>query len=288
MHALAGRRTSALALALFSTAACFGAREDGETNGVEGAIVDVDATSAKQQSIGNCWLYATAAWAEALHAQVAGEALDLSESYWSYWHWYDQITGGDLSSSASNLPVPDGHWGVSAELIRRYGWMLEGDFVPEEEASLRSERQERALAAAKASFKTGALSTPAARANRALVVSELNKAWQLRPEVAAHLAAVFGADGRGRLDVGTSGSLAGRPIHAPEALSTGTVAGAGPDGAVISLRDVVGSLASGSAPRDGRRVGPHAWNEHRYQPGLDEASRPGYAAPAQVGGAPRS
>ena len=47
----------------------------------------------KEQTIGNCWLYASVAWAESLHQIATDETRDLSESYLTYWHWYEQISG---------------------------------------------------------------------------------------------------------------------------------------------------------------------------------------------------
>ena len=46
--------------------------EDEETGASDDAIVDIDNSRVKRQSIGNCWLYATASWAESLAKQVPG------------------------------------------------------------------------------------------------------------------------------------------------------------------------------------------------------------------------
>src|SRR5688500_4624151 len=57
-------------------------------------VTEVPHTRVKDQSTNNCWLYATMGWVESLHLSATGEELDLSESYLTYWHWFDQITAG--------------------------------------------------------------------------------------------------------------------------------------------------------------------------------------------------
>src|SRR5688572_20064429 len=56
-------------------------------------VTNVNNSSVKNQSIGNCWVYATVGWAESLRLTHSGEQLNLSESYISYWHWYEEIAG---------------------------------------------------------------------------------------------------------------------------------------------------------------------------------------------------
>ena len=58
---------------------------------------------------------------------VEVEELDVSQSYWTYWHWFDQVTGyfyGDEISTGGNT------W-KSHAIIRDRGLMNEIDFVPE-------------------------------------------------------------------------------------------------------------------------------------------------------------
>src|SRR4051794_15324828 len=64
-------------------------------------IVDVPQTDVERQSIGGTWIYAHASWVESMHATATGESFDVSQSYWSYWHWFDQIAGGAASSIAT-------------------------------------------------------------------------------------------------------------------------------------------------------------------------------------------
>ena len=56
-------------------------------------VTDIKNSAVKNQSIGNCWVYATVGWAESLHLTHTGTELNLSESYVSYWHWFEEITG---------------------------------------------------------------------------------------------------------------------------------------------------------------------------------------------------
>ena len=48
-------------------------------------------SSVKRQSIGNCWIYASVGWVESLHLRATGEVYDLSETYVSYWDWYEKL-----------------------------------------------------------------------------------------------------------------------------------------------------------------------------------------------------
>ncbi|MGE0173328.1 MAG: hypothetical protein AB7T49_11095 [Oligoflexales bacterium] len=92
---------------------------------------DVETTSVvhsavKMQAIGNCWVYAMASWAEGLHKSATGEEVDISESYWTYWHWYDQITNRFL-----HMPTIDtaGSWTLGEYLVDQRGFMYEHEFV---------------------------------------------------------------------------------------------------------------------------------------------------------------
>jgi hypothetical protein len=175
-------------------------------------IVDVGQTAVERQSIGNCWIYAHASWIESMHQTASGASVDLSQSYWTYWHWFDQITG-TLSRRASTVEVQTGgSWSTANGIVRRYGLLPESAFVPDDELLEISWRQADALARINASLKSGALATTSARADRALVRAELNAAWKLAPEVVTALDEVFGAgatrtfdrSGSSRAVVGTS------------------------------------------------------------------------------------
>ena len=85
-------------------------------------------------------------------------------SFWNYWHWYQEITGGDISTDeyvvVESVRGPGGV-GLGAELIHRYGWRYEGDFLPQ--ADPKAHKYEQAVAANNASLSTGALASPASR-----------------------------------------------------------------------------------------------------------------------------
>lgn len=173
----------------------------------EDAIVDVKHTDVERQSIGNCWLYAHATWAESMHLSATGEQFDVSQSYWTYWHWFDQISRWTSEISTG------GSYGTANNIVRRYGLMAEKDFVFADTLNEMSSRQKSALDAMNASLKTGALSTPEARADRALVRAELDRAWGLSDETKAALDRAFGPSvSRTFATRGTPASAEGTPI----------------------------------------------------------------------------
>ena len=159
-----------------------------ETGASTDPIVDLDHTAVKRQTIGNCWVYATTTWAESLHKSVAGEDLNLSESYVSYWHWFEQIANRRVSAVSTG-----GTWATAVDLMSRYGIMNEADFISEEATEERSLHQSAALKAINESLKTGALSTAAARADRATIRAELDRVFGLHDDVKAQLDTAFGA-----------------------------------------------------------------------------------------------
>ncbi len=162
--------------------------EAGEEGSSTDDITQIDHTKVKRQSIGNCWIYASASWVEALNKRSTGVEANVSESYWTYWHWFEQLANGRSMTEIST----GGSYGTIAGLIDRYGLMLEADFVAAESEAEMSNRQSAALAAINESLKTGALKDPAVRRNRAKVRAELDKAWGLDRTVVGRLDAVFG------------------------------------------------------------------------------------------------
>jgi len=151
-------------------------------------ITQVNHTKVKRQSIGNCWLYATTSWLEALNKMATGQEADVSESYFTFWHWFDQIANGGSSTEVST----GGSYGVASEIINRYGLMLEKDFIAAEAGTEMSAKQASALSAINTSLKSGVLSTPEARRDRAKVLAELEKAWSLSDSVKRDLHYTFG------------------------------------------------------------------------------------------------
>jgi len=154
----------------------------------EHAIVDVPQTAVERQSIGNCWLYAEASWVESMHRTATGTDFDVSQSYWTYWHWFDQIAGGFGGEISTG-----GHWTTANRIAQRYGVMAEKDFVLADTLDEMSNRQKLALDTLNASLKTGALSDPAVRGDRQAVRAEMDRAWGLSLDQSAMLDQVFGA-----------------------------------------------------------------------------------------------
>lgn len=189
------RRLGLAASLLVAPAACSSSADAPATGSDD--IVNLPHTDVKNQAIGNCWLYATASWTEALHAAATGEKVDLSESYWSYWHWYLQILwSGDESpdNAFGNLDQVStgGGFAMAAHILKYMGAMKEGDFIPEDEGARTSRRQSSAQAAINRSLKDGPLKEKAARRDMDLLRKEMDKAWGLSEEVSARLDKAFG------------------------------------------------------------------------------------------------
>jgi len=272
--------------------------DEGEDGGQPTAsvepIVEMSQTWVRRQTIGNCWLYAAASWAESLNKGLlppdepmpegavtsvilppdAGDAgytgpdpwrpsgLNLSESYWTYWHWFDQLANGANRDDAIET---GGFYSTAAEIINRYGVMNEVDFIPSEKWFESSPTQKRALATINESMKTGALKDLAARRDRALVRSELDRAFGLSEGVVAGMDRVFGREVTRTLDrspITTKGTGILRAREIPVLLrdpQTKRVA-------TRTLQDAVGSRSP-----SGARQGAFAWNVARYP--FDAASR---------------
>lgn len=174
-------------------------------------ITDVPHTDVEQQTISNCWLYAQASWIESMHLAATGESFDASQSYWSYWHWFNQI-----SEYMGDAPIaPGGNTAEANGVVLTYGLMPEATFVPEDAAGEASTRQADALRRINDELARGRLSDPASRGDYELVRDVLDEAWGLSDEVRGYLDQVFGADGyMSLMDEGVS--TAGTPIIAPQ------------------------------------------------------------------------
>ncbi len=153
----------------------------------ENDIVAVPQTEVERQSIGNCWLYAHASWIESMHLSATGEAFDSSESYWTYWHWFDQIASGGSTKISTG-----GNYATANNIIRKYGLVRDVDFLAVDGEGEMSNRQKVALDALNASLESGLLSTTQARRDRSLVRQEMDRAWGLSAEVSQRIDRVFG------------------------------------------------------------------------------------------------
>lgn len=249
---------SSLALALALAAAPLGCagQDPPAPSSSSDDLTDVKQSTVKNQSIGNCWVYASMGWAESLHLTQTAEELNLSESWISYWHWYEELAGpppGQVSlASLDKGQLSTGGWfGLAAELMSRYGVIKEGSFIPEEGESARSSRQSSALSTINASLKTGTLSDPAKRRDRAAVRKELDKAWGLAAGTSALLDDVFGADVTRPL--ASAKIPAGSGLLTPASIQVGHA---------ITLADAIGVPASSYSFL--QRKGKYAWNEVSY------------------------
>ncbi len=177
------------------TASALSGRDEGAApvaKGDRAAIVDVMQTAVKQQGLPNCWIYATAGWAESLHARATGDQVDVSEAYWTFLHWFEQLVEPGNTGEVSHA----GSWTRIRSLISKYGLMGEREFLGEDRDPL-SPRQttQRSIARElRQSIASGALSTAEARSNRTLVRDELLRLWKIPPETIEVLTAAFGAD----------------------------------------------------------------------------------------------
>jgi hypothetical protein len=251
-------------LALASTSALGCAVDDGaasssdeETGSSTDDITQVDHTKVKRQSIGNCWLYAVSSWAEALHKAATGEETNTSESWHTYWHWFEQLANGGGRDEIST----GGSYGTGVDLITRYGIMMEGDFIPSEADSEMSNRQKTALDAINASLKSGVLSDPVARRNRATVRRELDRAWGLSPEMVDAIDAVFGPGVERTLDRAFVSREPGHNILRAKDYEARLVDPQAREYVNVTLADAIGTSRGGWwSPREGR----FAWNEVNY------------------------
>ncbi len=228
------------------------------TAGDEDPVTDVKQSSVKDQSTDNCWTYATMGWAESLVKRAAGTELNLSESYITYWHWFDQITAGEVTDGEIE---EGGSWGEAGDLILKYGVMEEKDFVPGEEKTELSARQESALHEVNAALKSGALRFGADRRNRKLVREVLDKAWGVSPAVKDAFDRTFGADVSKTLEDGAR-VAAGLPIKRPSALPARLKNPSTHRFDTVTLADAIGTHRSAADPE--HRNGPLAWNDVAY------------------------
>jgi LysM repeat protein len=151
------------------------------------AITDIPTTSVLNQGMtGSCWLYATGAWIESLHASATGDtSTHYSPAYWNYWAWYLQIVGG-----ASEIDF-GGFWRDAVDIIGQYGLMPLGEFIVGE-----ATRPLVAKTVINLALSSGSLKTREARSDGAKVRAVLDDAFLLSSQTRQTLTTAFGADGR--------------------------------------------------------------------------------------------
>lgn len=200
-------RFSSLALlALASSVGCAVAPADEDVEQSADEITSVSQSVVERQSIGNCWIYAHASWLESINKTATGVTYDSSQSYMTYWHWFEQLVNGETEDDAE---IQTGGWFRTANyLTQRYGVAPEASFIPEDVGNEMSSRQKSALETLNQEMKTGRLSTASARRNRSLVRKVLDEAFKLSPEVRAQMLKVFGVTATRNLT--SKGSTSGR------------------------------------------------------------------------------
>ncbi len=261
---------AAMVSSLSMAAGCAAEEATGDTAGDEESATTDDITSSanltevKRQSIGNCWLYAVASWTEALEKGATQSGENYSESYWTFWHWFEQLANG---YSVGTEISTGGSYMTAAGLIDRYGVMAEKDFIPEEAASEMSSRQSSALNAMNAWIKGGGLTAAGAPKKgtveyRGYILKQLEKAWGLSTTRTDALHRVFGVNVTRTVDKSFASRKPGYQV-----LRAKDVFAAIPDvtqskaaGKVVinpklTLQDAIGS-GSGYY-----RSGTHAWTE---------------------------
>lgn len=179
--------TSAAAVLLVPLGACSSDAAPDESGELSDDVVNVMQSRVKNQSIGNCWLYASVGWVESLHLRATGEELNLSETYLTHWDWYEKLT--KPSNATIESITTGGFFSTATRLMNTYGLLDEGAFIPGEATVDLSSAQSKAEAYVNESLKTGVL-----RKDRspATVRKELAKAFGLTADVVAQLDATFG------------------------------------------------------------------------------------------------
>jgi hypothetical protein len=94
-------------------------------------VTTVKHTPVKRQSIGNCWLYAHSTWLESMLLNYDGKIVNVSESYWTYWRFFEKLRRGNVQLGEEEEFATGGSWGISRQLILDHGWVEEENFIPD-------------------------------------------------------------------------------------------------------------------------------------------------------------
>ncbi len=268
---------TAVALGVSGLVACSSSAES--TSGSNQAVTNVTETPVTDQGqTGNCWLYATTGWVEALHANANnGSSVHYSPAYLFYWDLYEQLVAGTTEAEYG------GYWGSAGDLILQYGLLPMGAFDIDDVAT-----QEAAIDAVNKGLQSGAIATNDGGTRDPVAVrAALDEAFKLGNDQRALLTQVFGADGTHTFDKGAT--PAGGIVSA-QTFSVQTVLGQGQT-YVTTLDQLFGADASPDGDPD-ERSGQLAWtaayppdvagfinfgkpgNAHGMRPGRHAAVRP--------------
>lgn len=253
----------ALVLASLLSGACATSTDDA-TLGDDADITSIPRSGVRDQAAtGNCWLYATVAWAESLAVTADGKVPSYSTGYLVYWNFYEQILAA--KSGFRGVEWTGGSWGRAAGLMARYGLMDLRAFTGRTAAGADAALSLDAMDAVNASLRSGALRTKGARSNGALVRRELDRAFGLSSELVANLDVVFGADGARTFE---SGAIASGKVLSPAAVRARLPGGAGE----TTLRDCIGDQIGDDADA---RSGPYAFQTVALDHEVAVRRRPG-------------
>lgn len=152
-------------------------------------VTTVESTPSKRQSIGNCWIYAQASWLEALVLKSSGEAINVSETYWTYWDWFHKITDnpsrlpGEMTTDQFGRETfgfeTGGSWSDAKSIILKYGYLHEGEVVAEESNVEMSARQASAEALIGLELSKGELADVKNRRDKAKVKAVLDRIFKV-------------------------------------------------------------------------------------------------------------
>lgn len=160
---------SVLAILFFSSCG----KPSGSTSAVK--VTHVEHSSVKQQSIGNCWLYAQASWLESLLLSSSGQEINVSESYWEYWDLFEKLM--DFREGADDGLNTGGSWERARRLIETYGWIEEENFISGEKDSIKAKSQACAETYLLRETMAGGRLDPAEKRTEEQVKEELNQAF---------------------------------------------------------------------------------------------------------------
>ncbi len=217
--------------------------EDAMSSG--GKVTNIPTSSVVDQGqTGNCWLYATAAWAESLHASATGDtSMHFSPTYWDYWDWYNQILAGGKQVEFG------GFWGRAGNLIHNYGLVPLGSFVNGDDAAVAVQAQ----AAINQKLAAGTLTDDAGAIDPVQVLAALNDAFQLSPANVTLLQSTFGADGKNTFP---NGATATGILTSPKNFPVMTFSPTGNKPAMLD--DVIGT--QNDPTYEDTRAGDLAWS----------------------------
>ncbi|HEY8075129.1 MAG TPA: hypothetical protein VIF62_13490 [Labilithrix sp.] len=243
---------------MLALAACTSSADDADTSGSGSStddITSVDQSAVKRQSIGNCWIYAVSSWLEALEKGATNQELNTSESWLTFWHWYEQLANGSVGTEVET----GGGYDTAAEIINRYGIMLEKDFIPEEATDELSMRQSNSLDAVNAQLKNGGpLKDAVTSKDRTKILSALMDAWQLDPDVRTHITTVFGAGVTKTLDKSYVNAAPGNTVIRAKDFPARLVDFTTHQASNVTLQDAIGERSGFS------RTGQWAWAGATY------------------------